>query len=542
MLMTAHDRPRLYLLILMALGVMALPAQAAVAPEPETIATFSVVAYDPRTGEVGVAVQSRFFGVGTVVPWCRAGIGAVATQAFGQTTYGERALDMAATATLSPQQILTQLLGPDDKREQRQVGMVRVLGGSFTSARPVLKEFPESTFSDKASFKSSQSTKGAAATYTGGECLDWAGGRTGITPEGIVYAVQGNILTGANVVDAMAQAMDYPTRASALLSFDAAALQTLGLSPVKAKALANDDLAGRMLGALLAGQQAGGDSRGMQSAALKVAQAGAGYGGYTDVKYDLRVDDAADPFEELARLLNLARPIALTNEGYNKLTAGDNAGSIRIFSDLVEIQPEEPSHHYNLACALARDGQLVEAMGHLSLALEGDPKLRDLARSDPDLNNLHGRADFVVLLDITPEVMAEPLVPAAAADSAPGAPAEGAVDESEPLVVHTPGRSTDETSDSEEDAAHDAADAVNETVPPEQWPDLAPREQPAPPEEQPEPQEEEVEEELAEPTLAPGSQPIPFDEESTEGWSDDAATEKAEDDAADDKADDDDQS
>ena len=201
----------------------------------------------------------------------------------------------------------------------------------------------------------------------------------------MIYAVQGNILTGREVVEAMATAMDDP---GSIVLPGAYNNGQVGI------ALGTRDFAGRLLAAMVAGQLAGGDSRGMQSAALKVSQAGAGYGGYTDVKYDLRVDDAEDPFIELARLLNMARPIQLMFDGYKKLETGQMDAAIAVFTDLVTLEPGNANHRYNLACGLARAGRSDAAMEQLTAALTLDPKMKELAKSDTDLTSLRERDDF----------------------------------------------------------------------------------------------------------------------------------------------------
>lgn len=321
---------------------------------PADIATFSAVAYDPATGEVGVAVQSKFFAVGTVVPWARAGVGEVATQAYGHPGYGPMGLDLMEMG-LTPQEALDVMLRGDDRAGQRQLGVV--------------------------------SASGEAATYTGEETLHWAGGQTGVSEDGVVWAVQGNILTGSEVVDAMAEAMD---------DVDA------------------PDLAGRLLAALVAGQAAGGDSRGMQSAALLVKQESAGYGGYTDVKYDLRVDDAEDPFAELGRLLDLARPVALTFEGYRLLYDGAHERAADIFMRLADLEPHDASHPYNAACAFSLWGDHeAEAVGMLAKALEMDLTLLPLAREDHDLDPLRGLVEFQEVMALYEERAAEAEEPAA---------------------------------------------------------------------------------------------------------------------------------
>lgn len=370
--------------------LLALPLRPAVASDqslrhkgqPEqNIATFSVCAFDPATGEVGVAVQSRFFGVGVVVPWCRAGVGAVASQAFGNPTFGPRILDLMEQG-FSAEDALKLCLGDDKDAASRQIGVVR--------ANPRVMDIRTEDDPLLALNLASPSLSDLAQTYSGSKCMAWAGGRTGITKDGMVYACQGNILTGEDVVAAMAAAMENPS-----------SLDGIELSSVKRSAVnGGADLAGRLLGALLAGQSKGGDSRGMQSSALKVCQAGAGYGGYSDVKYDLRVDDAPDPFEELARLINIARPWALTNEAYNKLNGGNMAEAVRLFTELASLQPEDPGHHYNLACALARSGRGDEAMEQLKLCLglDKDGSYVKLLPSDTDLTSLHEREDFRALL------------------------------------------------------------------------------------------------------------------------------------------------
>jgi len=203
--------------------------------------TFSIVARSADGESWGVAVASKFLAVGSAVPAAVAGVGAIATQADANVAYKGQALahmDDGATASVA----LQRLIEDDEGRDHRQVGIVDVDGG--------------------------------AATHTGHACLDWAGGTTG---DG--YAIQGNILVGEEVVEAME-----------------AAWQESG---------DDEPLARRLLLALAAGDAAGGDSRGRQSAALLVVREDAGYGGLDDIAVDLRVDDHVDPVAELARLLDL---------------------------------------------------------------------------------------------------------------------------------------------------------------------------------------------------------------------------------------------
>ncbi len=203
------------------------------------IHTFSIVARDPASGDVGVAVASRFLAVGMAVPFARAEVGAVATQSYANLSYGPNGLAMMAEG-LPAQDALDRLIAEDEGRDQRQVGIV--------------------------------DANGLAVSYTGAGCHDWAGGRTG---EG--YACQGNILTGGETLDAMAETFES----------------------------ARGELPDRLHTALSAGDTVGGDKRGKQSAALLVMRKGAGYGGFDDTLVNLRVDDCPEPLPELGRLLDL---------------------------------------------------------------------------------------------------------------------------------------------------------------------------------------------------------------------------------------------
>jgi uncharacterized Ntn-hydrolase superfamily protein len=226
-------------------AVMLLTAPGCVTPtsrEHTTVATFSIVAYDPASQELGIAVQSKFIAVGAVVPWARAGVGAVATQARANTSYGPEGLALLEKG-LSAKEVVTRLTEKDPNRAVRQLGVV--------------------------------DSKGRVATYTGDKCFEWAGG-----VQGKHYVAQGNILASESVTREMGKAFEGST----------------------------GDLADRLVAALAAGQKAGGDRRGRQSAALLVVRAGAGYGG-NDRYRDLRVDDHPKPIEELRRLLGLHKRV-----------------------------------------------------------------------------------------------------------------------------------------------------------------------------------------------------------------------------------------
>jgi uncharacterized Ntn-hydrolase superfamily protein len=203
--------------------------------------TYSIVARDPATGDLGVAVQSKFLAVGAVVPWARAGVGAIATQSYANVAYGPDGLGLLAAGG-SAQEVVDALVAPDEHRASRQVGIVDAHGG--------------------------------AATYTGADCLAWAGGRTG---EG--YAAQGNILARSGVVDGLVDTF------------------TAGGRPFPELLVA----------CLVAADAEGGDRRGRESAALLVVREGGGYGGGNDRWIDLRVDQHEDPIGELARVLEHVR-------------------------------------------------------------------------------------------------------------------------------------------------------------------------------------------------------------------------------------------
>lgn len=214
------------------------------------VATFSIAAADPATGEVGVAVQSKFLAVGSVVPWVKANVGAVATQSWANTSYGPRGLELLEQG-FTPEQVIEELVGTDEGKNLRQVAIV--------------------------------SAQGEAAAFTGAECYDWAGHQIGRH-----HSAQGNILVSEKTVSAMSETFERAT----------------------------GSLAERLLQALAAAQQAGGDSRGKQSAAVYVLQEGAGYGGYNDVKVDLRVDDHPEPIDELQRLYKLHQLFNAPSENF----------------------------------------------------------------------------------------------------------------------------------------------------------------------------------------------------------------------------------
>jgi uncharacterized Ntn-hydrolase superfamily protein len=207
---------------------------------PPVVATYSLCACDLAAGQWGVATQSKFLAVGSVVPWAEPHVGAIATQAYANPRYGPEGLALLREG-LSAEDVVDRLTSADEERAHRQLGVVDAAG--------------------------------RGATYTGEDCLAWAGGRTG---EG--YAAQGNILVSGATVDALAETFE---------------------------SSAGKPLAERLLDCLDAAEAAGGDSRGRQSAALLVVERDGGYASLSDVLVDLRVDDHPDPLVELRRIYRM---------------------------------------------------------------------------------------------------------------------------------------------------------------------------------------------------------------------------------------------
>jgi uncharacterized Ntn-hydrolase superfamily protein len=254
---------------LLAIPAFALAALAG-APAPtlaaEESGTFSIIGIDLETGEIGVAVQSRAFNVGQAVPWARAGVGAIATQAQTNESLGPRGLALLAAGKGAPE-VLRALVDADSGREHRQIGVMDARGG--------------------------------CATWTGKDCLDWAGG----TCEKGAFVCQGNILAGPEVAAAMGRAF-----------------RSVG-----------GELSDRLLAALDSAQAAGGDKRGKQSAALLVVRRSNSHPEYESRYVDLRVDDHPDPIVEIRRLYRIYQGTDLLDAHMNYLAeeeaAKDSAGA-----------------------------------------------------------------------------------------------------------------------------------------------------------------------------------------------------------------------
>jgi uncharacterized Ntn-hydrolase superfamily protein len=255
------NRPAIVVLLSLAAPAVSISAQQQPVSAPPHLVklahTYSIVAWDSATGDLGVAVQSKFPNVGGIVPWARADVGAVATQSLGNTAYGERGLDLIAEGATA-EEALRIVMRTDTMLQDRQVGMV--------------------------------DARGNAASFTGDRTFDWAGGRVG-APSG-----RGNVSGGKGQV---------------IVGHGFAAQANIMVSDQTVKNLAETferstgSLADRLMAALKAGQAGGGDKRGMQSAALLVVRKNGGYLGANDRFIDVRVYDAKDPIAELERLLAL---------------------------------------------------------------------------------------------------------------------------------------------------------------------------------------------------------------------------------------------
>lgn len=233
------------------------------------IATFSIIAFDPQTGELGGAVQSKFLAVGSVVLWGKAGAGIVATQAHANLDIGELAVPILAKG-YPAEAVGRAMLQLDPERTIRQFGIVDARGRSFS--------------------------------YTGADCFDYAGGITGKN-----FAVQGNILVSEDTIKAMAETFQK----------------------------SSGSLARRLLAALEAGQVAGGDKRGRQSAALLVLKEGGSYGGYNDTLIDLRVDDDPKPIKKLSGLLDTHELLFHKSKQEDQLELSE--GLIRLIQDKLRL-------------------------------------------------------------------------------------------------------------------------------------------------------------------------------------------------------------
>ncbi len=327
-----------------AVGILQEPAhEMAGGPRSESlhnIGTFSIVALDPDNGDLGVAVTSKFFAAGSIVPSAEPGVGAVATQAFANASYGPRGLELLRQG-LSAEAVVKRLIAEDPEGgDTRQLAVV--------------------------------DAQGRVANHTGSRCIVWAGGlKSEQRPN--IYSVQGNILAGEDVVRAMAKAFE----------------STPG------------ELADRMMAALDAGQAAGGDHRGRQSAGMLVVRKGAGFNGYSDHYVDIRVDDNPEPLKELRRLLHRAHTITRFFRAIELDKRGDLPGAIEELKLAIKNEPDYPDTHYSLATYYARSGKSQLAVRALKRALELNPMLKRLAQLDTNLQSLKNNAEYKQLIAVS---------------------------------------------------------------------------------------------------------------------------------------------
>ena len=274
----------------------------------ENVSTFSIVAYDQAAGDWGVAVASRYFSVGAVVPWAEAGVGAVATQANVNVGYGPRAIELLKQG-LTAKQVLDKLLAEDtfEGKDGRQVAII--------------------------------DAKGNIATFTGPNAPNWAGDRQGRN-----WSAQGNILVGPQVPDAMGKAFE----------------ATQG------------ELAEKMWAALKAGDDAGGDSRGKQSASMLIVRKGGGRNINNDRYLYLNVDDAPNPFPELRRLLDMNLGLLYQEKLGKMLSANDMPGARDAASKIVKYSPQNMQGHLTLGLLDYASGDKAGALAELNRVKASD--------------------------------------------------------------------------------------------------------------------------------------------------------------------------
>jgi uncharacterized Ntn-hydrolase superfamily protein len=284
-------------------------ACAAVAQSLPPVATFSIVAIDPQTGEMGVAVASRYFSVGSVVPWAMADVGAVATQANVNVGYGQQALDLLRQGLTAPE-VLKKILADDkfEGKDGRQIAIV--------------------------------DAKGNVAAYTGPKAPTWAGDRQGKT-----WSAQGNILVGAQVPESMGKAFD----------------ATQG------------ELAEKLFAALKAGDGAGGDSRGRQSASILVVRKQGGRNINNDRVVYINVDDSPDPFAELRRLLDLNLAYNYGDQTFKALEAGNPEKARASAQKASRYAPNSFGSHMRLAFLNYLVGDKAGSLDEFARAKALDP-------------------------------------------------------------------------------------------------------------------------------------------------------------------------
>lgn len=304
--------------------------------------TFSIIAFDPATGDLGVGVQSRAFGAGAAVPYAKPGVGAVATQASANRSYGPKAIALLEQG-LSPEEVVKRITDEDDGRDTRQVAVI--------------------------------DTKGRSAVYTGRRVIErnsdpkdlvHLGGYAGHVA-GKNYSAQGNTLASVEVVKAMAAAYEQ----------------------------GKGSMGERLMDALDAGQAKGGDTRGMQSAGILVVRPLApGSTNTVERIVDVRVDDHEEPFKELRRLLYMTTgvPNRLVESSTKLAAEGKLKEAIAEVQKALEINPRSEQLHYALAQRYAQAGDADNAIKWLSIAIKRQPaQWRARVAEDPIFAKLRNR-------------------------------------------------------------------------------------------------------------------------------------------------------
>ncbi len=300
--------------------------------DPDELGTFSIIARDPESGELGMAVQSKAFAAGNRAMTIKGGVAVIAHQASANPMYGAIGLELLA-AGMTPEAALAFMLRSDEGRDNRQVAIL--------------------------------DADGRTAAWSGPGANDWKGHTCGVD-----YCAQGNILTGPGVVAAMVS------------SFTAS----------------SGPLPERLLSALDAAQAAGGDARGMQSAALVIVRPLAGSGGFGDRVIDLRVDDHRTPLGELRRLLQMARSNQLVSEANRRLGAADAVRAVDIAAKATTLSPENDNAWIALAAIHLQAGRKDAALTALGRAIELNPANRRQLPRNKNFAALHADPAFLRLV------------------------------------------------------------------------------------------------------------------------------------------------
>lgn len=297
--------------------------------DPYELTTFSIIARDPATGELGMGVQSKAFAAGNRAMHAKGGVAIIAHQASANPMYGAIGLQLLQTG-MTPQQALDMMLRSDEGRDNRQVSILDI--------------------------------QGRTAAWTGPATSDWKGHKCGSN-----YCAQGNILTGPEVVEAIAR------------SFESS----------------SGPLAERLLAALDAAQAAGGDARGMQSGAILVAKPLAGAAGFSDRVIDIRVDDHRTPLAELRRILDLFRSGQMISEANTKLRDGNTAGALETALAARDKSPQNDNAWVALANIYLKTGRKADALDALRRAVELNPANKRQLPRNTNFESLHKDPAFL---------------------------------------------------------------------------------------------------------------------------------------------------